>query len=209
MATKPATRATAPAGSKAGLATLVAGICFMVGALGSAAVEALWIVIILGFGLLVYAVPHLHRHQAPADGTVGLWGSRLVAIGGSVVLLLGIVFLIWEAVGTPPEEDPGPVGILWMIGFFGFVIGIILFAVGTLRAKVFPQAAPLLMLAGLIGALAIDMATGAFFEDESGGTTQWGFYIGVPLFGLGLAWLGYALWKPGSSTTPEIAAPPA
>ncbi|MDP9428924.1 MAG: hypothetical protein M3Q47_08650 [Actinomycetota bacterium] len=48
------------------------------------------------------------------------------------------------------------------------------------------------MLVGLVSALAIDMATGAFFEDEAS-TTEWGLYLGIPLFGLGLVWMGYAL----------------
>lgn len=178
-----------------GLVTLIAGLCFVVAALGTAAVEALWIVMIVGFALLVYAIPALHRHQAPADGAAGLWGSRLVAGGGGIVLLLGVVFLIWEAIGTPPEDDAGPLGIVWMIGFFSFLIGIVLFAIGTLKAKVFPQGAPILMVVGLVSGIAIDMATGAFFEDQEGGTTEWGFYLGIPLFGLGLAWLGYWLWK--------------
>ena len=56
-------------------------------------------------------------------------------------------------------------------------------------------------IASLLGmaALAVDMATGAFFEDDST-TTEWGFYIGVPVFGLGLAWAGYAVWKGLGST---------
>ncbi len=202
-------KTTTAAGSKAGLAALIAGACFVLGALGSAAAEPAWILVLIGFAGLVYAVPQLHRHQTPRDGAVGLWGSRLVAIGGGVVLLLGVVFLIWEAVGTPPEDDANPVGFLWMVGFFSFVIGTVLFAIGTLKAKVFPQAAPILMLVGLIGALAIDMATGAFFEGESGGTTEWGFYVGVPLFGLGLAWLGYSAWKSRSPASGELVTPSA
>ncbi|HWC14107.1 MAG TPA: hypothetical protein VG929_05885 [Actinomycetota bacterium] len=194
---------------KVGLATLVAGICFIVASLGSALVDAVWVAMILGFGLLVYAVPRLHRYQAPADGAIGLWGSRLVAAGGLIVLALGIVYLVWEAVGTPPEEDPGIIGPLWMIGFFGFAIGIILFTIASLKAKVLPQGAAILMLVGLVGSLAIDMATGAFFEDEGRSTTQWGFYIGVPLFGLGLAWIGYWLWKSRAAATSGEAAAPA
>ncbi len=190
-----ATTTTGAVGDRAGLAALIGGACFILGALGSAAVEPAWILVLVGFAALVYAVPQLHRRQAPRDGAVGLWGSRLARFGGGLVLLLGVVFLLWEAVGTPPEDDSDPLGFIWMVGFFSFVIGIVLFAIGTLKAKVFPQAAPMLMLGGLIGALAIDMATGAFFEDENGGTTEWGFYIGVPLFGLGLAWLGYSAWK--------------
>jgi hypothetical protein len=51
-----------------------------------------------------------------------------------------------------------------------------------------------LMLVGLVAAVAVDMATGAFFGGD-GTTTEWGFYIGVPVFGLGLAWAGYTVWK--------------
>ena len=191
---------------KVGLATLIAGICFIVASIGSGVFEPFWILMIVGFALLAYSVPRLHRHQAPADGALGLWGSRLVAFGAVIVLALGVVFLVWELVGTPPEEDPGIIGPLWMIGFFGFAIGVVLFTIGSIRAKVFPQAAPTLMLVGLVAALVIDMATGAFFEDD-GTTTEWGFFIGVPLFGLGLAWIGYSLWKP-RDITPESAAAP-
>lgn len=190
---------------KVGLATLVAGICFIVASIGSGVFDALWIVMIVGFGLLAYSVPGLHRHQAPADGALGLWGSRLVALGAVIVLGLGVVYLVWEAVGTPPE-DSAIIGPLWMIGFFSFAIGVVLFTIGSIRAKVFPQAAPTLMLVGLVVALVIDIATGAFFEDD-GSTTPWGFYIGVPLFGLGLAWIGYSLLKPRAITPESTAAP--
>jgi hypothetical protein len=201
------TTATRDESNKIGLAALIAGACIIVGSIGSAAVDMVWVLMLAGFALMIYAIPGLHRHQAPADGAVGLWGSRLVAIGGTIVLLLGIVFLIWEAVGTPPEDDPAAIGAIWMIGFFGFAIGMVMFTIGALRAKVFPQGAPILMLVGIVGAIAIDMATGAFFEDMEGGTTEWGFYIGVPLFGLGLAWIGYTLWNARSAQIPE--APPA
>lgn len=194
--------------SKVGLATLVAGISFMIASAGSAAFDFLWVVMILGFALLVYAVPQLHRYQAPADGAIGLWGSRLVAAGGLIILALGVVALVWEAVGTLPEDEPAIVGALWMIGFFGFAIGVLLFTIASVKAKVFPQAAPILMLVGLAGAILIDMATGAFFE-EDGSTTEWGFYLGVPLFGLGLAWIGYSVWKsrpevPTADTAPSV-----
>ncbi len=195
---------TAPAAnrSKVGMAALLAGAAFAIASLGSAVVDQMWILMLVGFALLVYAIPALHRHQAPADGRLGQWGGRLVALGGAVVLALGIVFLVWDAIGTPPEES-GPIDVFWMVGFFSFVIGVVLFSIGTLRARVFPRGAAALMLGGLLAALAIDMATGAFFEDEEGGTTEWGFYIGVPLFGLGLAWIGYTLWSQsrGPATT--------
>ncbi|MDK3256981.1 hypothetical protein [Blastococcus capsensis] len=173
-----------------GTLTMVAGALFALGALVSIAVDWAWLAILIGFGLLTYVVPQLHRVQSPADGWAGRAGSLLVAAGAGLVVALGVVFLVLEAVGDPGE--PAWANVLWMIGFLAFLVGIVLFAVGSAIAKRFPPGAPLLMLLGLVAAVAIDMATGAFFEDDSS-TTEWGFYIGVPLFGLGLAWIGYAL----------------
>ena len=194
-------------GNMAGLAVLIGGICFVVAPPASEAVDALWSIMVVGVALLIYGIPQLHRHQAPADGAIGHWGSRLIVFGGSLILLLGVMFLVWEAVGDAPEEPPGPVGALFPIGFFSFFIGVILFAIGTLKAKVFPQAAPIVMLVGLVSALGIDMATGAFFED-TGETTAWGFILGLPVFGLGLAWMGYALWRSRSDEV-EVSTPTA
>ncbi len=186
---------------RAGLAVLIAGVALIIAALGSALTEWLWVIMLIGFIGLVYGIPGIHRYQAPADGAPGKWGAWLVRAGGLIVTLLGVVFLVWEAVGTVPEEDPAIIVPLWMIGFFGFAIGMILFVIGTLKANVLPRGAAILMIVGLVGAIAIDMATGAFFEDDTGTTTEWGFYIGVPLFGLGLAWLGNTVWKGRAAAT--------
>lgn len=191
---------------KAGLATLLAGLCIMVGAIGSEFLDPLWFVIVFGFALLLYAVPKLHRYQAPADGAAGKWGARLVVLGGTLFVLLAVIYGVWELVGDPPEEAPGPINILWPIAFFSFLIGIVMFSIGSVRAKVFPLGAPILMLGGLVGGVAIDMATGVFFEDDPD-TTAWGAIIGMPLFAIGLVWIGLSLWK-GQATT-ATATPPA
>lgn len=53
---------------RVGIAALLAGAAFAISALGSAALEEMWLLMLIGFALLVYAVPALHRHQASADG---------------------------------------------------------------------------------------------------------------------------------------------
>ena len=190
---------------KAGLAVLVAGVAIIIGALGSAAFDWLWVAILVGFLGMVYGVPGLHEYQAPRDGWAGKWGALLIRYGGAVMVLLGVIFLVWELVGDPPEEGPGVVDLLWMIGFAAFAIGVVLFAIGTIKGRVLPLASAVLMLVGLVAAIAIDMATGAFFEDEPT-TTEWGFHIGVPLFGLGLVWAGYTVWK-GLGSREELSGP--
>ena len=173
-----------------GTLTMLAGASFALGALVAAVIEWAFLAVLVGFALLAYVVPQLHRFQAPADGWTGRFGSLLVAVGAGLMVALGVVLLVWEAVGTPGE--PAWAGVVWMVAFFAFVVGIVLFAVGSILARRFPRGAPVLVLVGLVSALLIDMATGAFFEDEAS-TTEWGLYLGIPLFGLGLVWMGYAL----------------
>lgn len=184
--------------SMPGLALVAAGIGIIIGTVGSELTEWLGIGLLVGVLGIAYGMPGVHRYQAPADGALGKWGAMLASFGASVLALLGIVFLTWEAVGDPPEEGPAWAEVAWPVGFFALLIGVVLFAIGIIRAKVLPTLPGVLMLLGLVSAVAIDMATGAFFEDD-GSTTEWGFYIGLPVFAIGLAWAGYAVWQGSDS----------
>ncbi|MFH5822918.1 hypothetical protein [Georgenia sp. AZ-5] len=171
--------------------------------MGSAVVDWLWVAVLLGFLGMILGIRGIHRYQAPADGAPGRVGAWLVVLGAAVIVLLGLAFLVWEAVGGLPEAGPAVVDVAWMVGFAAFVLGVILFAIGIIKGKVLPAGSAVLMLVGLLAAIAIDMATGAFFEDEPT-TTEWGFFLGVPLFALGLCWAGYAVWKGrASGRSPE------
>ena len=170
---------------------VIAGVLIIIGALGSAVLDGLWVLILAGFLGMVIGVPGLHKGQAPHDGAPGRWGSLLIQVGAGIMILLGLAFLVWEAVGDPPEAGPAAVDVAWMVGFAAFVLGVILFAIGIIKANVLPAVAGWLMLVGIVAAVVIDMATGAFFADDDS-VTEWGFLIGLPLFGLGLAWAGYA-----------------
>lgn len=171
--------------------TIAAGVAFVIGALGTFAVDAAWLGVLVGMALLIYAAPKLHRVQAPEDGWAGVWGSRLILFGAAVVVALGVIHLVWELLGDPGE--PTWAEIAWMVGFFAFAAGIVLFGIGSIMSGRLTKAAPALMLLGLVAAIAIDMATGAFFEGDEAGITPWGFHFGVLAFGLGLAWMGWAL----------------
>lgn len=75
-------------------ATMAAGALFALGALVSALTEWAWLAVVVGFALLAYALPRLHRFQAPADGWVGRIGALLGATGAGLMVTLGVVFLI-------------------------------------------------------------------------------------------------------------------
>lgn len=177
-----------------GLALVVAGLGIIIGTLGGEFVDWLAAGLLVGVLGIAYGLPGAHRYQAPADGALGKWGAMIASFGAGLLALLGIIFLTWEIVSDTPEEGPAWAEWAWPVGFFALLIGVILFAIGVIRAKVLPTLSGALMLLGLVGAVAIDMATGAFFEDD-GSTTEWGFYIGLPVFAIGLAWAGYAVWK--------------
>ncbi|CAN5814146.1 hypothetical protein BH23ACT12_BH23ACT12_02730 [soil metagenome] len=183
------TTAGAPA-RRVGLITMLAGALFVLGGGLGVATDWSWLFVVAAIALLLYAVPKLHRIQTPADGAVGLWGTRLFIFGAVLMVALGVVFFAWEAVGDPGE--PAWAEFVWPIGFFAFLLGLVLFIGGSLKARVLDSLGLWLVVAGLVGGVALDMATGAFFE-ENGESTEWGFLLGVPLAGLGLLWLGYRL----------------
>ncbi|MFP5372619.1 MAG: hypothetical protein ACLGI3_17995 [Actinomycetes bacterium] len=173
-----------------GTLTMAAGASIAVGVVVSVVTEWGLLALLLGLALLAYVLPQLHLVQSPADGWPGRYGALLAAAGAGVIVALGAFFLVWEAVGTPGE--PAWAGVAWLVGFLAFLVGTVLFAVGSAMARMFPTGAPVLVLVGLVAAVAIDMMTGAFFADD-GSIPEWGFYLGVPVFGLGLIWMGWAL----------------
>jgi hypothetical protein len=181
---------------RTGLVTLLAGLGFVLGGSLDVLFEWSWLFLLAGFALLLYALPRLHRHQAPADGAVGLWGSRLFVFGASVVVIVGVIFIIWDAVGEAGE--PAWANIVWPIGFFSLLVGFVLFVAGSLKAKVLDPIGLWLVIIGLIGGVVVDMATGAFFEEETT-TTEWGLILGIPLAGIGLLWIGYKVWSERST----------
>ncbi len=175
-----------------GLAALVGGVLFVVAELlglptlnvetfsetattASFAVQQL--AYLLGVALVLLGLFGLYVRQSEAAGALGLIGF-LVAFFGTV-LIAGFIwastFIAPFLADTAPElldEGPPP-------GFFlsaiTFALGWLLFAVGTLRARIFPRAAAILLIVGAVA-------------------------IVVPLpfttvvFAVAVAWLGFALF---------------
>lgn len=159
------------------------------------------------FALFLWALFGLRGAHDGMAGGLGKAGFVLSALGTALLGLLFIYGMIFEATGGDIEEGgPRFIEVLLAVGFFGMVIGVILLGAAMIRAKVLNRWAAWLFTIGLPLGLVIDMATGAFFE-ESGDTPEVGFFVGPPLFCIGLIWLGYEIWK-GRGATAEPAAPP-
>lgn len=138
--------------------------------------HALWL------PLGVFALVGLHLRQEPGTGRLGTSGFLLAMLGTMVIgaiyvsdLLLGPAI---EAEAPQIFEEPTKTMIVSVLaGAACFVVGHLLFAVATLRARVFPRPAAVLYLVGAV--LAITALVGL-----PGATV---------VLHLGLAWLGWAV----------------
>lgn len=135
------------------------------------------ILALVGFLLLVLALVGLYVRQADAAGTLGLVGF-VGALFGTILLAgdfwLEAFFVPYLADQAPAVVDENPTGIAIAgagVTFATWVIGWVLFAVASWRARVFPRTAAALLLLGACT----------------------GFAPGAPgqvLFGVAVGWLG-------------------
>ncbi len=202
----------------AGLSAIVAGICFVVvglfhppNILSSVSttqwvlVHALAIAMSL-FGL--FGITGLYARQAAVAGWLGLVGYILFSLW--LVLIFGFTFfevfvlplLAAEApsfaagflgiFGGPSAKNFGVLAALWGLSDALFALSGLVFGIATLRARVLSRWA-----AGML-TIAITLApVSALLPPELRPL------VAVPI-GLGLAWLGYALW---SERREEVSAP--
>ncbi len=143
--------------------------------------------------LLAVALPGLQARQADHSGLLGRIGFFVSLLAVAFLVVLFAVVGVAEAFfGFEPEEN-AVAGLILMVSFIAFMVGVILFGVATARAGVLPRLAAVLLALGFPLALAIDMLTGAFSSEEE--VFPLGPIIGFPIFAAGLIWLGYALWS--------------
>lgn len=147
----------------------------------------------LGVLLLQFGLIGLYARHAEALGWLGLIGFVLTFFGAG--LTAGILFLESSAVPLIAPSSPsianellyGPaVAVLLNEASFGG--GIVLFAVATMRARVYPRLAGLLVIIGIVLYLASWVPPDRMLSH--------GIALASNLtFGLGIAWMGYALWS--------------
>jgi len=147
----------------------------------------------LGILLLQFGLIGLYARHAEALGRLGLTGFVLAFFGAG--LTSGILFLQSSAVKMIAPTSPaiahkllvGP--LFWVLlneGSFGG--GIVLFAIATMRARVYPRWAGLLVIIGI----ALYLASWVPHNRDVSHSIAPASNL---TFGLGIAWMGYALWS--------------
>jgi len=139
--------------------------------------------------LFLWALVGLYGRQSDKAGVLGFAGFLIFFVGYILIYSTQWGFFIFGpdlARAAPTFLDSEiPSGVLGIVAHqFPFALaalGLILFAVASLRAKVFPRwAVVLLLVAPVVGGAGLFVGLG--------------FLGGGGVFDTGIAWMGYALW---------------
>ena len=158
--------------------------------------------------LLLFGLVGLSARQMEKTGMFGLVGFVLAFIGTAIVG----AFLFYAATTMPLVATTAPNVFVQLtappafaLPLFGltFGLGFILFSIATIRAHVLPRWSGWLLLIGILLSMAEGSPTDRTFLHMI-------VTAGHVLFGVSLAWMGYALWsekrEPARAGQPAIPA---
>ena len=147
-------------------------------------------------GLLLLGLPGLYAAQSERAGRFGLvsflwlfFGTLFLGVSGISGFIAPVLAAQAPAMLDAINAYPSVVALnwLWIVGFF---LGSILFGIATLRARVLPRQAGILMIIGsplqLVGGVLSQFVFEPLFIVV---------ILGALALGLGLAWAGYSLWS--------------
>ena len=150
----------------------------------------------------------LYARQAEQTGWPGLVGFLLAFVGSAFAIVIQYVTstvipliaaqapALFDQAMTPPSFAPP-------LFVFGFIFGYVLFGVATIRAGVLPRGSGVLVVVGI---LLFFLGEISFLGQGLSAPALQQFFalirklhgivlLGDIAFGLGLAWMGYTIWK--------------
>ena len=203
----------------AGLSAMTAGICYMlVGVfhpanVASSVITTQWVVVhylacaMCFFGVLGMA--GLYARQVKESGWLGLVGFVLLSLW--FVLVMGFTFVeafilphvatavpafvegwMGMLVGPASKFDLGVMPTLWTLTGPIYILGGLLFGIGTFRARILPRWSGVLLAVGTLMAPIAALLPNASQPK-----------IAIPV-GLALAWMGYALFAERRAPASEL-----
>lgn len=159
-----------------GLAAVLAGALLLIADLWSLLLEVIvggsenfsefavttpWTVLstmfLLGSLLLLVALVGLYARQSEAAGALGLSGFLVALVGTGLLvgMMWTMAFVVPSAAIEAPafldaEETAGPLDMGFMLSGIAVAVGWALFGVATLRARVFPRRAAIVLIIGAL-----------------------------------------------------------
>jgi hypothetical protein len=194
-----------------GLAALIGGVLFVIldvvdfisfgnQPFTAVATTGAWMIVqgayIVTAMLIALGLVGLYAYQAQQTGTLGLVAFVIAFIGGMMATgstWSEAFFGPWLSKAAPElmEANPaGPVITGVILSYLLFALGWFLFGLVSLRAKVLPGGAAVLLMIGAVLFLVL-----GFLE----------FPFASVVFGAAIAWLGFALWSSLPASVSETA----
>lgn len=140
--------------------------------------------------LIMLALPGMYARQSEAAGWLGLVGHVLLEVGIVIVIVYAAAPLF-----NPAAMGLGESAAAFLLGI-ALLLGLVLTAIATLRAEVYPRWSGILLLAAGVGFL-FDFFVAEYLPPIAG---QLGGAIFGMLFALALAWIGISIWLDLSQT---------
>ena len=185
-----------------GLAAILGGLLLATGSIHNmtntatrAGTAAGMLMTLIALPLLVFAVTALYTAQAEQSRVLARVAYTLSIIG--LTFTVGPVYVQFTGVSGDtlrtlrPIFDAGVPAVIALISVVGLTLGFLLFGIATMRARVFSRWAGLILIVGAVVSF-VPMPLVA--------------RIGGAVLGLGIAWLGWALWS--SKREASVAAQP-
>jgi hypothetical protein len=138
--------------------------------------------------LLLLSLPAVYAVQAQPAGAIGLVGHALLSIGLLLVVVVASTPILYPAISVPSGEH----ALLFALGI-ALTVGLLLTAIATFQAGVFPRPAADLLLAATAGFFFVFFVA-EFLPPMAG---QLGSALFGVLLAIGFAWMGVALWLQG------------
>ena len=165
-----------------GLAVILTSARPVIAATLSPEVAAL---LLVAAALLLLSLPAMYAVQADAAGVIGLVGHILLTLGLLLPVMLAAAPLLHPSDNAPIGEHP----LVFGLGI-ALTIGLLLTALATFQAEVFPRPAALLVLGAMAGFFFVFFVA-EFLPPAAG-------QIGTAVFGvllaLGFSWIGVSMW---------------
>jgi len=192
----------------AGLASMLAGLAWIVGSAGMLEVLPLltqvgghWVLGLAGL-LTLLAIVGIFARDAQRTAWWGIVGYALALIGATVFAIGNVT-----EVGFGLEFGT----VLFGLGLMSLIVGVVLLSVATLRTKVLPSWSVWPLIIGLLVFLLVVNFAAAMVGPTAGSTekpVRWIVlaFMSAMLLGAGWMTVGYVLWsdKEGKGTHPEV-----
>ena len=140
--------------------------------------------------LIMLALPGMYARQSEVAGWLGLVGHVLLEVGIVIVIVYAAAPLF-----NPDTTGLGESVAAFLLGI-ALLLGLVLTAIATLRAEVYPRWSGILLLAAGVGFL-FDFFVAEYLPPLAG---QLGDAIFGMVFALAFAWIGVSIWMGLSKT---------